>query len=508
MKKISSITAILKKTVFIISLIALIAASFIAVSARFNLPGGLRIYSVLTGSMKPAVPVGSLIISKIPTENRDIKKGQIITFEQPGFEGKFVTHRVHEVVDRGGTRFFLTKGDANNSPDSWLISYGRVKGVYQRQIAYLGYFLEFLRSPFGIVFFVLLPVSLLAIGELKNIGSLLLEMKMQKGKASLKKETKEVKKKKFSGKIMVIILFVLSLLSIPRTFALFSSEPSGISSISVTTGTWANPGDVVVNELMWMGSSGNSDDEWIELKNTTGNSIDLSNWQITKWVAGTHEELMLTIPSGRTISANGYFLISNFNQTNSAISVESDLVDSGVVLTNSDLRIKLYKSLWTDSANLIDTADDGSGTPLTGVNGPPDWKSMERNNTPGDGTSSGSWHTCNDSACNNTTFWDVEGNNYGTPKAANLSENDPTSPTPSPAPTLEPESSPDPSPTSSPEISPIPTPSPTPEINPTPTPTFEPSPTPEPSPTVEPTPSPTPEPTPTLTPTPSPASEL
>ena len=174
-------------------------------------------------------------------------------------------------------------------------------------------------------------------------------------------------------------------------------------------------GSVVINELMWMGSTVSDSDEWLELRNTTGNPIDLSNWQITSLVGtGNTETLMLTIPSGKIISANGYFLISNFTKGTSAINVEPDLVDTDVVLRNSDLQIKLYKEIWTDSANLIDTADDGNGTPMAGFHGANE-QSMERNNDPATG-----WKTCTNDACNDTTYWDTEGNNYGTPKAANL----------------------------------------------------------------------------------------
>jgi len=173
-------------------------------------------------------------------------------------------------------------------------------------------------------------------------------------------------------------------------------------------------GSVVINELMWMGSVGNSDDEWIELRNTTGNTIDLSNWQITKWVAGTHEVLMLTIPSGKTIPANGYFLISHFNKDTSLINIDPDLVDDNVALNNSNLRIKLYKGDWTNSVNLVDTADDGDGNPLAGTDSA-NRQSMERKDDPLTG-----WQTCTNDACNDTTYWDAEGTNYGTPKAANL----------------------------------------------------------------------------------------
>jgi hypothetical protein len=35
---------------------------------------------------------------------------------------------------------------------------------------------------------------------------------------------------------------------------------------------------VVINELLWMGSSTSSADEWIELRNLTDQAVDLSNW--------------------------------------------------------------------------------------------------------------------------------------------------------------------------------------------------------------------------------------
>lgn len=174
-------------------------------------------------------------------------------------------------------------------------------------------------------------------------------------------------------------------------------------------------GSVVINELMWMGSLGNPDDEWIELRNTTNSAIDLSNWQITSLVGASNTEtLMLTIPGGKTIPANGYFLISNFDNNASAINVEPDLVETSVVLRNSDLQIRLYKGPWTDPTNLRDTADDGEGTPMAGLHGDNE-QSMERNDDPATG-----WKTCNHDAGNDTIYWDIEGNNYGTPGAANL----------------------------------------------------------------------------------------
>jgi len=224
-------------------------------------------------------------------------------------------------------------------------------------------------------------------------------------------------------KIVILVIFLV-IPQIEGTNSFYIDTESTNSTMAA--GVWevedleVEAGSVVINEIMWMGSEGDSNDEWIELRNMTDHEIDLSNWQLTKWVSGTHEELMLTIPSGKTIAAHGYFLISNFGKVDSAISIDPDIIDTDVVLVNSDLQIKLYRGDWTNSANLIDTADDGNGNPLAGVNSTLK-QSMERNNDPSSG-----WHTCDDAACNDTTYWDTGGSNYGTPKAANLSDNDPS----------------------------------------------------------------------------------
>ena len=158
------------------------------------------------------------------------------------------------------------------------------------------------------------------------------------------------------------------------------------------TPTQIIPGDVVINELMWSGSLSNQDDEWIELRNTRGYPVDLSDWQLTRLVGASNTEtLMLTIPLEKAIPANGYFLISRFDKTNSIIDIDPDVIDSSVVLRNDDLQIKLYKGSWTQTENLMDVADDGNGLPFAGNNSTK--KSMERNTSVGDGSVVGNWHT-------------------------------------------------------------------------------------------------------------------
>ncbi|MFA4833968.1 MAG: lamin tail domain-containing protein [Patescibacteria group bacterium] len=197
---------------------------------------------------------------------------------------------------------------------------------------------------------------------------------------------------------------------------------------------WAvGVGDVVINELMWSGSSLSSSDEFIELKNTTNREINLAGWQITKLSSGA-ETLILSIPEDKSISPGSYFLISNYNldNINSILNIEPSLVDTAVSLVNTKLQIRLYDGDRESGANLIDAADDGIGNPIAGDTGDIK-KSMERNSVPGDGTLVGNWHTCLQAV-----NFDHGANDCGTPKAPN-SENQgepqepETSPPPSPS---------------------------------------------------------------------------
>jgi hypothetical protein len=192
----------------------------------------------------------------------------------------------------------------------------------------------------------------------------------------------------------------------------FSDEET--LSNNVATGIWANLGSVVINEVMWMGSTISSADEWIELRNTTDNAIDIGQWTLENVKDNSDRTLM--IPGGKSIPGHGYFLISNYTETsaNSALNVSVDEVVNLSLLNSGNGNIVLKDR----DGNIVDQAK-GNSWPA-GVNGSNN-QSMERNDTPGDGLQASSWHTCSDLGCNDTTFWDSEGNNYGTPKAANRS---------------------------------------------------------------------------------------
>ncbi len=168
-------------------------------------------------------------------------------------------------------------------------------------------------------------------------------------------------------------------------------------------------GDIIINELMWMGSSASTADEWIELKNTTSHSLDLTGF-VLSGVSSSGVDLVI---SSGVIPAGGYFLIANngkdhiFSGGESVLDIDPDFISSSLSLSNSALQVILKDSF----GNVIDIAGDGK-VPLAGDN---NFKaSMERNNWIEDGTKASSWHTAT-GAIN----FDLGASERGTPKAEN-----------------------------------------------------------------------------------------
>ncbi len=111
---------------------------------------GLRVYTVLSGSMEPAYHVGSLIYVK-EAETSDLKKGDVITFMLG--PDTTATHRIVEVIPdekNPDVVRFRTKGDANSVEDQSLVHCENVVGKPVFTIPYMGYLANYIQQPPGI----------------------------------------------------------------------------------------------------------------------------------------------------------------------------------------------------------------------------------------------------------------------------------------------------------------------------------------------------------------------
>ncbi len=96
-------------------------------------------YTVLTSSMRPTYPPGTLIIvRKAPTESLGI--GDAITYQLESKKPAVVTHRIVGVgYNASGERTFQTKGDNNRSVDDQSVRAVQVRGAVWYAIPLLGH---------------------------------------------------------------------------------------------------------------------------------------------------------------------------------------------------------------------------------------------------------------------------------------------------------------------------------------------------------------------------------
>lgn len=118
--------------VILVLLAALTAAVLVP-----RLVGGTA-FTVLTGSMTPTYPPGTLIVDR-PVDPEDITIGSAVTFQIESGEPQVVTHRVIAVrPGPDGEPEFKTQGDANDSPDQGWRPAAAVRGEVWYAIPHLG----------------------------------------------------------------------------------------------------------------------------------------------------------------------------------------------------------------------------------------------------------------------------------------------------------------------------------------------------------------------------------
>lgn len=99
---------------------------------------GATPYAVLTGSMRPHYPPGTLVVVE-PVDPQDLRTGDVITYQLESGEPTVVTHRLTAVsTDLRGRVTFTTQGDANDAPDE-PVRPVQVRGRLWYALPYVGY---------------------------------------------------------------------------------------------------------------------------------------------------------------------------------------------------------------------------------------------------------------------------------------------------------------------------------------------------------------------------------
>jgi signal peptidase len=147
----------------IILLLVITSVLFVLITPFF----GWRTEIVLSGSMEPAIQTGSVVVSR-PIAAEDVREGDVIMFASSD-GNSLTTHRVVSVQPENDGLHFTTKGDANKGADINAVVPGQIVGIIVFSVPYLGYLVAFIRTPLGLVLFLVIPATILIISELLKV---------------------------------------------------------------------------------------------------------------------------------------------------------------------------------------------------------------------------------------------------------------------------------------------------------------------------------------------------
>lgn len=134
---------------------------------------GYELYTVVSGSMEPAILTGSLVYVE-RTDPAQIEEGEVIAFYGVQDGSSVITHRV--VTNSTVMGEFITKGDANEEKDMSPIPYSHFIGRVSRSVPRAGALAQAFTSRNG----KLAAASLMGLGVILHVLAAVLNGKREK----------------------------------------------------------------------------------------------------------------------------------------------------------------------------------------------------------------------------------------------------------------------------------------------------------------------------------------
>jgi len=176
------------KIIYSIFIAFIVLIAVLLIVSVFPITGNYKMMIVQSGSMAPAIKMGSVVLVK-PAD--DYKIGDVITFGPYSRTKAPTSHRIYDIKIVDGNPVYITKGDANNAPDQREITKRDVLGKVLFSVPYLGYAVDFAKKPLGFSLIIIIPASIIIFDEIKKIF----------GEIKKKKENKNVKNVKLEDNV-------------------------------------------------------------------------------------------------------------------------------------------------------------------------------------------------------------------------------------------------------------------------------------------------------------------
>jgi len=154
------------KVIYYIFLVFIGAVAVLLIVSVFPITGNYKLMIVQSGSMEPAIKLGSVVIVK---PANDYKIGDVISFGAVTKTKAPTTHRISDIKVENGKISYITKGDANDNPDQREVLKNEVMGKVLFDVPFIGYAVDFAKKPLGFSLIIIVPAAIIIIDEIKNI---------------------------------------------------------------------------------------------------------------------------------------------------------------------------------------------------------------------------------------------------------------------------------------------------------------------------------------------------
>lgn len=160
---------ILTTVVSIILILSVVLCLFVTVKVLtdgYVSIAGYSFFKVVTPSMEPEYPVGTLIITQ-ENEIEEIELGDVVTFrtDTPDMADRIITHRVVDILHRENEVLLQTKGDANLAMDGFYVDSAHMIGRVVWASSDSGFFndlIAFFTNKIGFIVCIAFPCLLIA----------------------------------------------------------------------------------------------------------------------------------------------------------------------------------------------------------------------------------------------------------------------------------------------------------------------------------------------------------
>ena len=157
---------VIANILYYLLMLLILIIGLLLVNSYFQFTGSYQIKVVKSGSMEPAIKIGSLVVIKPASAYRE---GDIVTFGRDTKTDIPTTHRIMASRAESGQLLYQVKGDANEEPDQREISQREILGRVILTVPWLGFLLDFARQPLGFILLIVVPALLVIIDELRKI---------------------------------------------------------------------------------------------------------------------------------------------------------------------------------------------------------------------------------------------------------------------------------------------------------------------------------------------------